>query len=61
MKRDSTLARTILVADDSAIVRRSVCSALVSAGFDVCGEANDGQEAIELASERSPDLIILDV
>lgn len=55
------MARTILIADDSAILRRTVRSALVSDGFDVCGEANDGQEAIELASKLSPDLIILDV
>jgi CheY-like chemotaxis protein len=55
------LAKTVLVADDSAIVRRAVCSALLSDGFDVCGEATDGQEAIELAGRLSPDLIILDL
>lgn len=55
------MARTILVADDSAIVRRTLCRALVSDGFEVCGEANDGTEAVELAGKLSPDLIILDV
>ena len=53
--------KTVLVVDDSLLVRRTVCSALVSDGFDVCGEANDGQEAIELAEKLSPDLIILDL
>jgi CheY-like chemotaxis protein len=53
--------KTVLVVDDSAMVRRTVCSALLSDGFDVCGEAADGQEAIELAGKFSPDLIILDL
>ena len=55
------LARTVLIVDDSPLVRRNVCSALVSDGFDVCGEANNGQGAIELAGKLSPDLIILDL
>jgi CheY-like chemotaxis protein len=60
-KRGATLARTVLIVDDSPIVRRTVCSALLSDGFAVCGEANNGQEAIELAGKLSPDLIILDL
>jgi CheY-like chemotaxis protein len=58
MQRDG---KTVLVVDDSPLVRRTVCSALVSDGFDICGEANDGHEAIELAEKHSPDLIILDM
>jgi Response regulator containing CheY-like receiver domain and AraC-type DNA-binding domain len=60
-KRGATLARTVLIVDDSPIVRRSVSSALLSDGFAVCGEANDGREAIELVGRLSPDLIILDL
>jgi CheY-like chemotaxis protein len=60
-KRGTTVAKTVLIVDDSAIVRRTVCSALLSDGFDVCGEANDGQEAVELAGKLFPDLIILDL
>jgi two-component system nitrate/nitrite response regulator NarL len=55
------LARTVLIVDDSPIVRRTLCSALQSDGFAVCEEANDGQEAIDLAEKLSPDLIILDL
>jgi DNA-binding NarL/FixJ family response regulator len=55
------LARTVLIVDDSPIVRRTVSSALQSDGFAVCGEAKDGQEAIELAEKLSPDVIILDL
>jgi CheY-like chemotaxis protein len=58
---DRQPAKTVLVVDDSAMVRRTVRSALLSDGFDVCGEAADGQEAIELARKLSPDLIILDL
>jgi CheY-like chemotaxis protein len=54
-------SKTVLVVDDSQLVRHTVSSALASDGFDVCGEANDGQEAIELASKLSPDLIVLDL
>ena len=53
--------KTVLVVDDSAMVRSTVRSALISDGFDVCGEANNGREAIDLAERLSPDLIILDV
>jgi two-component system chemotaxis response regulator CheY len=53
--------KAVLVVDDSLLVRRIVCSALLSDGFDVCGEANDGQEAIELTRKLSPDLIVLDL
>ena len=55
------MAKTVLVVDDSAIMRRTVGSALLSDGFNVCGEANDGQQAVELAKKLSPDLIILDL
>ena len=55
------MARTVLIVDDSPIVRRTVSSALQSDGFAVCGEAKDGQEAIELAEKLSPDVIILDL
>jgi CheY-like chemotaxis protein len=60
-KRGTTVAKTVLIVDDSAIVRRAVGSALLSDGFAVCGEATDGQQAVELAGKLSPDLIILDV
>jgi DNA-binding NarL/FixJ family response regulator len=52
----------ILVVDDHVTVRRGVCSILESRKIvEICGEAANGQEAIERASELEPDLIILDV
>lgn len=60
-ERGATVGKSVLLVDDSAIVRRTVGSALISDGFNVCGEANDGREAVELAGKLSPDLIILDL
>jgi len=52
----------ILVADDQESVRKRVCATLTSrAGFEVCGEAANGKEAVEKAKALQPDLIILDI
>jgi DNA-binding NarL/FixJ family response regulator len=40
---------------------RETVRTLDADGFNVCGEANDGQQAVELAEKLSPDLIILDL
>lgn len=51
---------TILVADDEEDLRELVTYRLSRSGYNVIG-AEDGQEAFELAAERTPDLMILDV
>jgi DNA-binding NarL/FixJ family response regulator len=52
----------ILVADDHEIVRRGVCTLLQShPGWQVCGEAINGAQAVELAERLNPDIIVLDV
>lgn len=51
----------ILIADDHEAVRRGLRSALLGAGWHVCGEATDGREAISKVAELKPDLVILDV
>jgi CheY-like chemotaxis protein len=53
--------RTVLVVDDNPGIRRAVCQAFLSDGFGVCGEANNGQEALDLAKRLQPDLVILDL
>jgi DNA-binding NarL/FixJ family response regulator len=55
------MSKRILVADDSDTVRRVVRSYLIQQDFDVCGEAVDGEDAIEKARKLKPDLILLDV
>jgi DNA-binding NarL/FixJ family response regulator len=52
----------ILIADDHEIVRQGIRMILqVRPGWEICGEAKDGRQAIQLAHELSPDVIILDV
>lgn len=52
----------ILVADDHEIVRRGLVSLLKShAGWDVCGEAQDGRQAVDQAKELRPNIVILDI
>jgi DNA-binding NarL/FixJ family response regulator len=54
--------RTILIADDSEMVRAKIRQALErETDFEICGEANDGVEAVAKAKELTPDLILLDV
>ena len=51
----------ILVAEDETIVRLDLREILERAGYEVCAEARDGEEAVELALSERPDLAILDV
>jgi response regulator NasT len=51
----------LVVAEDQALIRLDLERLLEAAGFDVCGSARDGQEAVELALELRPDLVVLDV
>src|SRR5881296_1549498 len=51
----------ILIAEDETIIRLDLRELLERAGFEVCAEARDGVEAVELASSERPDLAVLDV
>ena len=55
-------ALRILVADDHEIVRRGVCTLLQShPGWQICGEAINGTQAVELASQLKPDVVVLEI
>ncbi len=51
----------ILIAEDEAISALSMQSALTAAGYNVCGLASTGEEAVEMAKQEKPDLVIMDV
>ncbi len=51
----------ILIAEDETIIRLDLRELLENAGFEVCAEAKDGLEAVELATSTDPELAILDV
>jgi two-component system, response regulator PdtaR len=51
----------VLIAEDETIIRLDLKELLERAGFDVCAEARDGVEAIELARSELPDVAVLDV
>lgn len=62
MQSDSYKPRRILIAEDVPIVRRLLRRLLEThAGWTVCGEAGDGEQAIGMAEALHPDIIILDV
>jgi response regulator NasT len=53
--------RRVVIAEDEAIIRLDLKEMLEEEGYDVVGEAGDGQTAIDLATSLRPDLVVLDV
>src|SRR5947208_11421627 len=51
----------VLIAEDETIIRLDLRALLERAGFEVCAEARDGEEAVELARSERPDLALMDV
>ena len=51
----------VLIAEDETIIRLDLRALLERAGFEVCAEARDGEEAVELARETQPEVAVLDV
>jgi DNA-binding NarL/FixJ family response regulator len=52
----------ILIADDHEVVRRGLGTLLKThEGWEICGEARDGREAVEMAKQMKPDVVVLDI
>ena len=54
-------ARRVLIAEDEALIRLDLREMLIEEGYDVCGEAGDGEAAVRLAEDLKPDLCIFDI
>src|SRR5262249_4573295 len=54
-------SRRVLIAEDEALIRLDLREMLIEEGYDVVGEAGDGETAIKLAEQVRPDLVILDI
>jgi response regulator NasT len=53
--------KRVLIAEDEALIRLDLAEMLGEEGYDVVGEAGDGETAVKLAEELRPDLCILDI
>lgn len=53
--------RRVVVAEDESLIRMDIVETLRDNGFDVVGEAGDGETAVTLAKELRPDLVVMDV
>jgi two-component system, response regulator PdtaR len=53
--------RRVVIAEDEALIRMDLAEMLEEEGYEVVGQAGDGEAAVKLAMEHKPDLVILDV
>jgi two-component system, response regulator PdtaR len=53
--------KRVVIAEDEALIRMDLAEMLQEEGYEVVGQAGDGETAVKLASEHRPDLVILDV
>jgi len=51
----------IVVVEDEALIRMDVVATLEEAGFEIIGQGSDGQEAVALATDLEPDLVVMDI
>ena len=56
------MVKSVLIAEDHALMRQVICSLFdAQQDFEVCGDAENGKEAVEMAQVLHPDLVVLDL
>ena len=58
---DASKATRVVVAEDEVLIRLDLVEMLTEEGYEVVGEAGDGEAAVALATELQPDLVVMDV
>lgn len=58
---ESASSRRVVVAEDEALIRMDIVEVLTEAGFDVVGQASDGEAAVDLVRGLLPDLVVMDI
>jgi len=58
---DAAVRRRVVIAEDEALIRMDLAEMLAEEGYEVVGEAANGQRVVELAESLRPDVVILDV
>lgn len=61
MKEENIMSKGILIVDDAAFMRMMIKDVLTKNGFEVIGEAENGQKAVEKYKELDPELTIMDI
>jgi two-component system chemotaxis response regulator CheY len=55
------MAKRVLIVDDSPMIHNIMKKFLIELGFEIAGDAKNGQEAVDLFKQENPDLIFMDV
>ena len=55
------MAKNILIVDDAAFMRMMIKDILTKNGYEIAGEAENGQKAVEKYNETKPDLVLMDI
>lgn len=58
---EQSTQRRVVVAEDESLIRMDIVETLRDQGYEVVGEAGDGNKAVELAFELKPDLMVMDI